>query len=142
MNRKPVLWALVAAVGLVAMSVATVFAIRVPFSYRDREWLARLGELFLPVLDPGDTKYSSGFNEEVFAKITVGARKQDVLEKLGEPLDRKSFPEPIMKKAFPNGGEAWYYSRHGPESKSYFVRVIVFDGQGRVARKSRYYYVD
>jgi len=105
-------------------------------------WQARLGEVVLPLLSPGDTEYAPGFSQQAFDRIKIGAREQEVLENLGEPLFRKSFPEPIMKESCPNGCSVWYYARHGPRSKSYFVRAFEFDGEGRLARKFREYGLD
>jgi hypothetical protein len=67
---------------------------------------------------------------------------KEVTSELGPPLFKKSFSEPLMQDAFPAGSTVWYYSSHGPTSKSYFVRALVFDWSGRVARKFREYYVD
>lgn len=106
------------------------------------DWLARLGETVLPHLDPGDTEYAPGFDEETFLGIPIGAPEDEVLQKLGAPLAKKSFSEPLMQQSFPGPHTVWYYSKHGPNSKSYFVRALLFDQQGRVARRLRRYYVD
>lgn len=158
MSRKRFVWMLLALTVLSVTAATALVVMRTTFSYdlltpedvlRTRErsawkgaWLARLGELVLPLLAPGDTEYAPGFNEDAFVAIKTGAREREVLERLGQPLDKKSFPEPIMRKVFPDGSTAWYYSRHGPRSKSFFVRALVFDGEGRVIRRFREYYID
>jgi hypothetical protein len=106
-----------------------------------KDWLDRVGEAILPLLDPGDTEYSSGYREETFLSIFPGTAEEEVASALGPPFLKKSFSEPLMREAFPEGSSVWYYSHHGPASKSYFVRAIEFDGRGRVVRKLRGYYV-
>lgn len=106
------------------------------------DWLARAGEVVLPLLDPGDTIYAKSFTEEAFTRIHVGATQEDVLAGLGEPLATKSFNEPLIQREHPGSKTVWYYSRHGAASKSYFVRALLIDGNGRVAKKFREYSVD
>jgi hypothetical protein len=157
MRRKSILWILIGLSLLFVTSAAGFVVIKSHFSYdlltahdgrkdtRTRwagEWLTRFGEAILPFFAPEDTDYAVGYNEKTFKGILIGASEEEVVEKLGEPLAKRSFPEPIMKDLFPDGSTAWYYSQHGPSSKSYFVRMLVFDAEGRVFRKYREYYVD
>ena len=158
-RRKVIGWTLVISTVLVATAaVACVAAVRTPFTYDllaaegtvrtsklpawASDWLARVGEAVLPHLDPGDTEYAPGFDEEAFVRIPIGATEGEVLQKLGEPLAKKSFSEPLMQQSFQGPHTVWYYSQHGPSSKSHFVRALLFDQQGRVARRLRRYYVD
>lgn len=149
MTHNRIRWVALFSSVLIATAGAAIIAARSSFSYdllaeeggsRTREhsslmdeWLARLGEVVLPLLDPGDTEYQSGFSEEEFQRIEAGSKVEDVIKRLGEPLLRKSFPD---------GTTIWYYSRHGPQSKSFFVRALEFDDHGHVTRKFRQYYVD
>jgi hypothetical protein len=91
-----------------------------------------LGERVLPPLDGGgDTIFSPGFSETAFQAIEIGMGQAAVLQSLGESIDSQKFDD---------GGEYWYYSKHGPRSKSYFIRIVVFDGRGSVvARLAQYY---
>jgi|GEM_PF-1810967 len=158
-RRKVIGWALVTSTVLVAtVAGAVLVAVRAPLTYDlvategavrtgklpawASDWLVRFGEAVLPHLDPGDTEYAPGFDEEAFLRIAIGAPEDEVLQKLGPPLAKKSFSEPIMQQSFPGPHTVWYYSQHGPSSKSYFVRALLFDQQGRVARRLRRYYVD
>jgi hypothetical protein len=141
------LWLLVAV--SLAGAAAVVVTTRVPFSYdlqkvgldtgtRDRlsatnGWQARLGELVLPLLDPGDTEYADGFSQEAFDDIVIGSTEEDVLSRLGKPLQKRNFPD---------GTTVWHYTRHGKRSKSFFIRALEFDENGCVRRRWRRYYVD
>lgn len=98
---------------------------------------ARLREFILPLLEPEDTVYAPGFNEDAFSRVGVGATAQEVLGSLGEPLRKKSFPEVIMRQSCSTGCTVWYYSRNGPRSKNFRIRAIEFDDEARVVRKFR-----
>lgn len=149
MIRKRMIGGLLASTVLAATIVAATITMQSPFSYdllvgerptstRARSgwtdaWIARLGEIILPLLDRGDTEYAAGFAEKAFSEIEVGVSEKRVLKKLGEPL---------LKKTFPDGATVWYYSRHGPHSKSHFVRALEFNRNARVTRIFREYYLD
>ena len=49
---------------------------------------------------------------------------------------------PLHKREFADGRTYWYYSRHGRRFDSYFVRILVFDEQGRLLARRSYFYVD
>jgi len=136
--------------GLVLLSAgAGVFTMRVPFSYdlatddglarwHTRPawvagWLTRLGEVVLPLLERGDTEYARGFTERAFSEVEPGASQGAVRQSLGAPL---------LTKAFPDGTTVWYYSRHGPRSRSYFIRALEFSSDNKVSRIFREYYLD
>lgn len=158
-HRKLISWTLViSSVFVTTAAVAVVVEVRAPVAYDlvatesaartsklpawAGDWLARVGEAVLPYLDPGDTQYAVGFDERIFFSIPIGAREDEVLRKLGAPLAKKSFSEPLMSQSFPVPYTVWYYSQHGPRSESYFVRALLFDQEGRLARRLRRYYVD
>lgn len=149
MIRRRMIWRLLASALLAATVVAATMTLQSPSSYdllagnrtAPRRawpgwidaWKARLGEIILPLLDRGDTEYAAGFAEEAFSEIEIGASEKRVLKELGNPL---------LKKTFPDGTIVWYYSRHGPHSKSYFIRGLEFNRDARVDRIFREYYLD
>lgn len=94
---------------------------------------AALGEMLLPLVESHDTQYAPGFREEVFRSLRLGSREAEVRDLLGEPL---------LSRDFPDGGRYWYYSRQGDRSPNYFVRALVFDRNGALLARRRYFYVD
>ena len=76
--------------------------------------------------------YSPGFRETAFRAIEVGMCKAAVLRSLGEPIESRRFDD---------GYERWYYSKHGMRSKSYYIRILVFDGRGWVVAKQAEFYL-
>lgn len=99
----------------------------------DGSWAAALSELILPLIDKHDTEYAPGYSEEVFRSLDLGTDSATVEELLGPPLLTKEFPE---DKTY------WYYSRHGERFDSYFVRILVFDGEGKLVARHSSFYVD
>jgi outer membrane protein assembly factor BamE (lipoprotein component of BamABCDE complex) len=61
------------------------------------------------------TEYSTQFNEAIFRSLPNGIYADAVVERLGQPLSRKTF----------EGTEVWYYSQ--PLGKSFSHRALVFD---------------
>lgn len=149
MNRKFAVGLAVASSVLISVAAVALVAARIPYSYDlasnrggepprrpawIEDWKDRLGEMVLPWIDPGDTIYPPGFSEKEFLSISLGASEPEVLQKLGEPFERRTLQDA-------RNITIWYYSWYGPRSRSYFVRALAFDEQGRVARKRRYYYL-
>lgn len=99
----------------------------------DGSWTARLGELILPLLEEHHTEWAPDFDEDVFKSLSVGTPSATVEEKLGSPLEVKKFSD---------GNVCWYYTRPGQDSDSYFVRVLEFGTDGKLAARRRYFYVD
>ena len=99
----------------------------------DGSWTARLGELILPLFEEHQTEWAPDFDEDVFKSLGVGTLSGTVEEKLGSPLEVKKFSD---------GNVCWYYTRPGEGSDSYFVRVLEFGADGRLAARRRYFYVD
>jgi hypothetical protein len=96
-------------------------------------WLDLLGEKVFPYLDDGgDTQYSSAFDDEHFHAIPIGVPRRSVAEALGEPLIKAECGGPYS---------CWYFTKPGPKSKSYFLRIVVFDARGLVISKHESYYV-
>ena len=99
----------------------------------DGSWTAALGELILPLIDKHDTEYAPNYSEEVFRSLELGSDTAAVEQLLGPPL---------LAKEFPDDKTYWYYSRHGERFDSYFVRILVFDGEGSLVARRSYFYVD
>jgi hypothetical protein len=96
-------------------------------------WADALGELVLPLLDDGgDTVYAPGFREAAFRSLPLGADSAAARRVLGAPLDQARHDD---------GETYWYYSQHGPRSKSYFMRILVFSPTGRLSGKVASYYL-
>lgn len=78
------------------------------------------------------THYGSGYSEETFHAIALGATMKQVQLALGDPLNRAVY----------RGGEIWYYSEQGDPLQDYLVRGLVFDRSGNVAEKLTDFYID
>jgi hypothetical protein len=100
---------------------------------RSSSWKEAVGEVVLPLFDKNDTEYAPGFKEEVFRSVEMGFSQDEVKRRLGEPLSSKTFAD---------GNTCWYYSRHGKKSKSYFLRLLEFDGKGILVARRAEFYVD
>lgn len=96
-------------------------------------WRAALAELVLPLIEEHDTQYAQGFKEDVFRSLKIGSSQAEVIGLLGPPLSAK-----ICSK----GSTCWYYSRPGPRSENYYVRVLVFAHGGGLAAKLHSFYLD
>jgi|SRR6267142_1587536 len=78
---------------------------------------------------PQDTEYAAGYSDRAFRRVRVGMAASEVLALLGPPLD---------KRPLEGGRETWRWSR-SPGSKSYRVRVAVFEGDRVVKVLSSFY---
>jgi len=85
----------------------------------------------------GDTVYAAGFSDDRFLKISSGMSDGEVVESLGEPLDRY-YPQAIDGVQPWTSGMRW--SRSANDSH-YSVRAVLFN-EGRVVRRISEYYVD
>jgi hypothetical protein len=99
----------------------------------DGSWSAALGELLWPVVTKHDTEYAPGYNERAYRSLDMGMGHEAVEQALGPPLEVKEFPD---------GMTYWYYSRHGQQFDSYFVRILGFNKEGSLAVRRSYFYVD
>jgi hypothetical protein len=78
-----------------------------------------------------DTRYSPGYSDRGFRAVKVGMEAAEVERLLGKPLDHRIF----------DGNLIWFFSR-SPGDTHYRLRVIHFDPDGRVRKKSSEFYVD
>ncbi len=86
--------------------------------------------LIFPYFFEDTTVYPPQYEETTFENIQVGANMDDVVRSLGPPLEQDSC----------DGLVRWRYSKSSSDSH-YRVRQLVFSN-GRVIRKTAYYYVD
>ncbi len=91
------------------------------------------GELVFPLIEDHDTRYSSGYDEQIFRSLTVGLEQAEVARVLGKPLSTKEFPD---------GRRCWYYSQPGSEYRSYFIRALCFSSAGSLRARYRSFYLD
>jgi len=99
----------------------------------DGSWTAALGELLLPLIEDHDTEYAPGYSDKVFRALDFGTGRVVVEQLLGPPL---------LAKEFPSGETYLYYSRHGKQFGSYFIRILVLDGAGLLVARRSYFYLD
>lgn len=99
----------------------------------NRSWRHKVGEVLLPILYSHDTQYASGFREEAFRAIKVSASQADVRAAIGDPLEKRQLDD---------GRSMWSYSKHGPKTEDYLLRIVEFDAAGHVLRKHAEFYVD
>jgi hypothetical protein len=64
-----------------------------------------------------DTVYASGYSEAAFETVRPGMTTTEVEKRLGPPLG-------VSKNR--DGGESWFYSRHGARSDDFENRVVLF----------------
>ena len=86
--------------------------------------------VILPIFFPDTTNYASGFQEQAFDGICIGADKDEVLKVLGNPLQQDVW----------DGLERWRFTKSEADSH-YRMRQITFDN-GIVVSKQSYYYID
>jgi len=91
-----------------------------------RAFRERIEEGFGPLLDQPQTRFAPLFREEVFRALDMGSTQSQVLMALGSPLSRR----------YCSGGTVcWDYSTAAASDASHYVRVLVFDGSGRLVRR-------
>ena len=72
-----------------------------------------------------DTQYAAGYSEEAFQSIRGGDTREEVLERLGEPL-----------RVYGVNDEVLSYSM-SPSGSNYLMRDIVLDAEGCVTEIRR-----
>lgn len=78
-----------------------------------------------------ETEWAPNYREFEFHRIQPGETREQVLARLGEPLER-----------FARGArESWVYTR-SPNSNHYWYRVVYFDSSGRVESTYHELYFD
>src|SRR5262249_11417542 len=71
------------------------------------------------------TRYAAGFDERTFVSMPLGLTADEVVRRLGPPL---------QKKEDPDGTAVWYYSEG--LSKNFAHRALVIDQSGRLIHKT------
>lgn len=94
-------------------------------------------DLILATILWDDTAYSAKYSDSKFREITIGDTKRQVLELIGEPLIKKTYPPDKHNDT----QEYWWYSR-SPSSNHYHQRLVVFSSNGVVQQIVREFYVD
>ena len=81
-----------------------------------------------------DTLYAARFSCHQFDSVKEGTSQEELLARLGEPLDRRL----ISARQ-----EYWYYSRHGASSQNYWNFIVVVDPRARrVVGRLKEFYTD
>lgn len=85
-------------------------------------------------LYPSDSIYASRFSPRQFQRVTEGMHQQELLELLGQPLERHT----IVDRR-----EYWHYSRHGARFQNYWNVIVIVDPTARqVVGRFREFYTD
>src|SRR5262245_15246690 len=100
---------------------------------RLRSALSRLVDPILPLFLEEQTTYPPGFREESFRSLSAGMTEMDVRQALGAPLSDRMLAD---------GRRILYYSEQATPTANYFLRLVVFDGQGRLQERHAEFYVD
>lgn len=86
-------------------------------------FLAFIGiESYFPLYPAIDTRFAPGYTEQAFAALEVGMTKEEVLQRLGPPLNAQADP-------------AWVYSEDGAcgwWDFAWLGRGVQFDAEGRL----------
>lgn len=77
-----------------------------------------------------DTQYAAGYSEESFQQIELGDTREEVYERLGEPLRIYGLHDEVLS-----------YSR-SPWGSNYHVREVVLDSDSRVTEVRAYIWWD
>jgi hypothetical protein len=67
---------------------------------------------------PSDTVYASQFSRQEFKGLAAGMSMRELIERLGEPIDRRAIGE---------RQEFWHYSRPGRQFQNYWNFIVVVD---------------
>jgi hypothetical protein len=98
-----------------------------------QSWRQKAGQLLLPLFYSHDTQYAARYREEAFRAVKAGATEEDIRTALGDPLD---------KTRLEDGRVMWHYTKPGPKTQDFLVRIVEFDAAGRVLRTHAEFYVD
>lgn len=96
----------------------------------------------LGILIPTDTEYAGGYTHGAFTKVEPGMTEAEVLELLGEPLERWTPYSYKGRTKHPEKAHfiGLFYSR-SPTSSNYRLRDVILDN-GKVAEIRGYFYAD
>jgi hypothetical protein len=83
---------------------------------------------------PSDTVYSADFSPHRFRTVSKGMRREDLVDRLGPPLE---------KRIINDRREYWYYSRRGERFQNYWNFIVIVDPiNGKVIEKFKEFYTD
>ena len=143
--RKRLVWTTAATIllaGLVGYWVLSGFSIGGTMTYDlvasgpshpGQSWRHKAGQLLLPWLYSHDTRYAPLYPEEAFRAVRAGATEEEIRTALGDPLDRTRLED---------GRILWHYTKPGPQTQDFLVRIVEFDAARRVLRTHAEFYVD
>ena len=81
-----------------------------------------------------DTTYAIRFNPRQFKRVAEGMSRGELVELLGQPLERRTIAE---------RQEYWYYSRQGARFQNYWNFIVIVDpAAGKVVGKFKEFYTD
>lgn len=83
--------------------------------------------LFGGRLSEDSSTWALRYDEAAFHNLQMGATRQHVLERLGEPLVKNTTPG--------ESSELWYYSQSTGDSGNCSTRAVRFDSRGRLSGK-------
>jgi hypothetical protein len=112
---------------LAAYALSTVAVASLPFVFLDG-WPGAL----LPLMLEDDTEFASGYSPLRFWLIGKGMTREEVIARLGEPLERGALEQ--------SGEQVWRWSR-SPHDSSYRIRAVLFRDV-RVVETHSEFYVD
>jgi hypothetical protein len=72
------------------------------------------------------TRYAAGYAENAFAQIRPGMTREEVLGRLGQPLERVGYPS--SRPEF-----EWRYSQPASRSGHFHLRAVEFGPDGKVS---------
>lgn len=126
-KRRAVLIMIV--VGIVALtSPLALPAMRYGYGFKDT-----LACIFATGRDA--TRYARGYSESAFGRVHPGMARAEVLQLLGQPLERISYPSTPMEMD-------WRYSQPASRSGHFHLRSIHFDAEGRAHKVIRGFQLD
>src|SRR5690349_15453401 len=94
----------------------------IPSQHPGESWRYKAGQLLLPLFYSHDTQYAVRYREEAFRAVRPGATEEEIRTALGDPLDTRRLDD---------GRFMWYYTRPGPKTGDFWVRIVEFDAARR-----------
>jgi outer membrane protein assembly factor BamE (lipoprotein component of BamABCDE complex) len=83
---------------------------------------------------PSDTVYASQFSRQEFKRVAAGMSMRELIERLGEPIDRRAIGE---------RQEYWHYSQPGKRFQNYWNFIVIVDPKTeKVVECFREFYTD
>jgi outer membrane protein assembly factor BamE (lipoprotein component of BamABCDE complex) len=114
---------------IILLLVVAAVAVLAAAAYNPHERSVGDALSYLMFLREDRTTFAPGFTEEKFDRVQLGMSEAEVVEILGEPLEKDG-----STKIY------WRYSG-GPPDANFWFRVITFQN-GRVINKEAKYFVD